>query len=131
MTTFKRIKAPERDKKSSFMLPIEKTVTVPGRGQVLVGTITRGTLKKGESIELVGYGETLKTVASEIHIFNNPVSDCSAGQHVGILARGIKPGSVRRGMMAAQPASAIQSDSYEASIYMLKQEEGGKKKPIT
>ena len=113
------------------MLPIEKAITVPGRGQVLIGTILRGALKKGDPIELVGYGENIKTVASEIHIFNNPVSDCKAGQHVGILARGIKPGGVKRGMMAAQPSTSTQTDNFEASVYMLKHEEGGRKKPIT
>ena len=97
----------------------------------MIGTISRGSLKKGDPIELVGYGECIKTVASEIHVFNNPVHDCTAGMHVGILARGIKPGDVNRGMMAALPGSVVQSDNYEASLYMLKQDEGGKKKPIT
>jgi len=117
--------------KSSFLLPIEKAIAVPGRGQVLIGTILKGALKKGDPLELIGFGENIKTVASEIHVFNNPVPECSAGMHVGILARGIKPGGIDRGMMAAQPGSVVQSDNYEASIYMLKQEEGGKKKPIT
>ena len=112
-------------------MPIEKSVAVPGRGQVLVGTIKSGSLKKGDAIELLGYGGNIKTVASEIHVFNNPVLECNAGMHVGILARGIKPGSISRGMMAALPGSTVQTDSYEASIYMLKQEEGGRKKPIT
>ena len=66
-----------------------------------MGTIIQGTLKKGDPLELLGYGETIKTVASEIHVFNNPVMECSAGMHVGILARGIKPGGISRGMMAA------------------------------
>ena len=65
---------------------------MPGRGQVLIGTIRSGSLKKGDAIELVGYGENIKTVASEIHVFNSPVPECNAGMHVGILARGVKPG---------------------------------------
>lgn len=125
------VPSPERDIKSPFLFPIEKTVTVPGRGQVLVGTVSRGILKKGDLMEIVGYGETIKTAATEIHIFNNSVNECSAGEHVGILARGIKPGAIRRGMMAAQPNSTVQTNNLEASIYVLKKEEGGRKKPIT
>ncbi len=124
------IPSPERDLKSPFVLPIEKTVSVPGRGQVLVGTIKRGALKKGAALEIVGFGESIKTTATEIHIFNNSVADCSAGQHVGILVRGIKPGMVMRGMLAAAPNSTQQSDCFEATVYMLKKEEGGRKKPI-
>lgn len=125
------VPSPERDIKSPFLLPIEKTVTVPGRGQVLVGTVTRGLLKKGELLEIVGYGETIKTAASEIHVFKNSVNECSAGEHVGVLARGIKPGMVKRGMMAVQPNSVVQTNFIEASIYVLKKDEGGRKKPIT
>ena len=124
------IPSPKRDLDSQFLLPIEKTVAIPGRGQVLVGTITRGTLKKGSPLEIVGFGETIKTTATEIHIFKNSVGDCSAGQHVGILVRGIKPGMVVRGMMASVPNSTTQADSFEATVYMLKKDEGGRKKPI-
>jgi elongation factor Tu len=124
------IPTPERDTKSPFLLPIEKTVAVPGRGQVLIGTVSRGILKKGENMEIVGYGETIKTSATEIHVFKNALNECSAGQHVGILARGIKPGAVQRGMMLALPNSTSQTNNVEASIYMLKKEEGGRKKPI-
>lgn len=91
----------------------------------------KGTLKKGDPIELVGYGEVVKTAATEIHIFKNAVSQCSAGDHVGILARGIKPGIVRRGMVAALPNSVTQTNNIEASIYVLKKDEGGRKNPIT
>ncbi|CAF0713005.1 unnamed protein product [Brachionus calyciflorus] len=125
------VPSPERDTKSPFLFPIEKTVSVPGRGQVLVGTVARGLLKKGDPMEIVGYGETIKTAASEIHVFKNSVNECAAGEHVGILARGIKPGVVRRGMMAAQPNSTVQTNLIEASLYVLKKEEGGRKKPIT
>ncbi|RNA32163.1 elongation factor mitochondrial-like [Brachionus plicatilis] len=124
------VPSPERDIKSPFLFPIEKAVTVPGRGQVLVGTVTRGKLKKGDPMEIVGFGETIKTAATEIHVFKNSVSECSAGEHVGILARGIKPGMIKRGMMAAQPNSTVQSNFIEASIYVLKKDEGGRKKPI-
>ena len=124
------VPSPERDTKSPFLLPIEKTVAIPGRGQVLVGTISRGGLKKGDPLEIVGFGETIKTVATEIHIFKNSVNDCTAGQHVGILVRGIKPGMVVRGMMASLPNSTKQTDCVEATVYMLKKDEGGRRKPI-
>jgi elongation factor Tu len=125
------VPTPKRDLVSPFLLPIEKAISVPGRGQVLVGTVSSGTLKKGDPMEIVGYGETLKTVISEIHIFKNSVGECSAGDHVGLLARGIKPGEIRRGMMAAKPGTSVQTDNYEASIYVLKKDEGGRIKPIT
>jgi elongation factor Tu len=124
------VPTPQRDLKSPFLMPIEKAIGVPGRGQVLVGTITRGVLKKGEAIDIVGFGDAFKSAASEIHIFKNPVNECSAGEHVGILARGIKPDSVRRGMMACAPNSIKQTDSIEASLYVLRKEEGGKRRPI-
>lgn len=73
----------------------------------------------------------IKTAASEIHIFKNPVNQCVAGDHVGILARGVKPGLVRRGMVVASPGTAQQSNNLEASIYVLKKDEGGRKNPIT
>lgn len=124
------VPTPERDLKSPFLLPIEKSISITGRGQVLVGTVQRGKLKKNDPLEIVGYGETIKTTASEIHIFKSSVGECSAGDHVGILARGIKPNVVQRGMMAAAPNSTKQTDSFTASIYMLKKEEGGRKNPI-
>ena len=69
------VPTPERDTKSPFMFPIEKSVSVPGRGQVLVGTVLKGMLKKGDPIELVGFGKTLKTFATEIHVFKNSSLD--------------------------------------------------------
>ena len=124
------VPSPARDLKSPFLMPIEKTVTVPGRGQVLVGTILRGQLKKGDSFEIAGFGRNLRAVATEIHIFKSPVNECIAGEHVGILARGVKPEMITRGMMAALPNSVTQTDQFDASVYMLTKEEGGRKKPI-
>ena len=124
------VPTPERDTKSPFLIPIEKSVSITGRGQVLVGTVTKGTLKKGDPLEIVGFGETIKTTASEIHVFKNSVNECSAGDHVGILARGVKPNSVYRGMVAAAVGSTKQTDCFEASIYVLKKDEGGRKNPI-
>ncbi len=69
-------------------------------------------------MEIVGYGEIIKTAATEIHIFKNSVNGCSAGQHVGILARGVKPGAVQRGMMLAFPNSTNQTNNFEASVYV-------------
>lgn len=79
---------------------------------------------------MIGYGEVIKTVASEIHIFKNPVNQCSAGDHVGILARGIKPGVVKRGMIGSFPNSVVQTNNIEASVYVLTKNEGGRKNPI-
>jgi elongation factor Tu len=124
------VPAPERDLKSPFFFPIEKTVAITGRGQVLVGTVTRGVLKKNDQLEIIGYGQSIKTVANDIQVFKTSVNECSAGQHVGILGRGIKSDQVRRGMVAVAPGSTKQTNYYEASVYMLKKEEGGRSKPI-
>ena len=124
------IPLPERDFKSPFLMPIEKSVSVPGRGQVLVGTVQRGTAKKGDQLEIVGFDEVIKTGISEIHIFNNSVTECKSGENCGILARGIKPNMIQRGMMVAAPNSVQQTDHFEASVYVLKKNEGGRAKPI-
>jgi elongation factor Tu len=126
----KSVPLPERDLKSPFLLPIEKIVQIPGRGQVIVGTVNRGILKKGESFEISGYDVVVKTVATEMHVFKNAVNECKAGENVGILARGLKSGSITRGMMAIATNSVQQTDSFEASVYMLNKNEGGRPKPI-
>jgi elongation factor Tu len=126
----KNVPLPERDYKSPFLMPIEKSVSVPGRGQVLVGTVTRGMIKKGDQLEIVGYGENIKTIASELHVFKNSVNECKAGDNCGILARGIKPNTIIRGMMVSAVNSVQQTDHFEASVYMLKKNEGGRNKPI-
>ena len=126
----KKVPLPERDFKSPFLLPIEKVVAVPGRGQVIVGTAFRGILKKGDPLEIVGFDKTLKSSASEIHVFNNPVNECKAGDNVGILARSIKTGLIERGMMAVVPNSVQQTNAFEASVYVLKKSEGGRTKPM-
>lgn len=122
---------PQRDIKSPFFFPIEKTVAITGRGQVLVGTATRGQLKKNDPIEIVGYGQTIKSVAIDIQIFKSSVSSMQAGEHAGILARGVKPEIVRRGMVLVAPNSVEQTNLVEVSLYMLKKDEGGRGKPIT
>lgn len=126
----KFVPVPERDLKSPFLLPIERAVSVPGRGQVLIGTVTRGILKKGDNFEVIGYNENIKTTAIEIHVFKNSVNEAKAGDNVGILARGIKPGSIQRGMAAIATNSVQQTNYVETSVYMLNKNEGGRAKPI-
>jgi elongation factor Tu len=125
-----QIPLPERDIKSPFLMPIEKTVPILGRGQVLIGTAMRGAIKKNSPVELVGFGKNIKTVATDIQVFKNSVGECIAGDHVGILVRGVKPGDVKRGMIVAGPNSIKQSNNLIAKLYMLNVSEGGRKNPI-
>ena len=122
---------PERDISSPFLMPIESSFTVPGRGTVAIGTIKQGTMKKGDEAEISGFGNSLKTVLSDLHIFNKSVKECFAGDNVGVLLRGIKTEFIQRGMMLMAPGTIKHSNSFKAQIYILKKQEGGRQKPIT
>ncbi|XP_058810802.1 elongation factor Tu, mitochondrial-like [Phymastichus coffea] len=124
------LKTPQRDYKSPFILPIDNVFNVPGRGTVAVGTIKRGTVKKNAEAEIMGYDETTKTVISDIQIFQKSVPEALAGENVGILMRGIKLDAVRRGMWVCARNSQKYSNHYEAQLYLLSTEEGGRQKPL-
>lgn len=126
----KYVTIPERDFSGPFYLPVENAVAVPGRGTVAIGTVVRGEVKKGGALELIGFGNTIKTVASDIHVFKSSVPSCQAGENVGILLRGVKRDFVSRGMFLCQPKSANQYSSFKAQIYVLKKDEGGRSNPI-
>nr|XP_033333012.1 elongation factor Tu-like [Megalopta genalis] len=116
----------KRDYTSPFMLPIDNIFTVPGRGTVVIGTLTKGTIKKGMAADLLGFDEKQKTSISDIQIFQKSVPEARAGENVGTLIRGIKLNSVRRGMILCASNSLNISNHFEANFYLLSPQEGGR-----
>ncbi|XP_033333012.2 elongation factor Tu [Megalopta genalis] len=116
----------KRDYTSPFMLPIDNIFTVPGRGTVVIGTLTKGTIKKGMAADLLGFDEKQKTSISDIQIFQKSVPEACAGENVGTLIRGIKLNSVRRGMILCASNSLSISNHFEANFYLLSPQEGGR-----
>ncbi|CAH2098409.1 unnamed protein product [Euphydryas editha] len=119
-----------RDLESPFLMPIDNSFTVPGRGTVVVGTIKRGIMKKNDEAELMGFGFNIKTTLSDIQIFRSSVLEAMAGDNVGVLLRGTKIRSVETGMLLCAAKSITMSNHYKAKIYFLARSEGGRKKPI-
>lgn len=122
---------PTRDKRSPFVIPIDNMFTVPGRGTVVVGTVQCGTIKKNDQAELLGFDEKVKTTLSDIQIFKQSVPQAEAGDNVGISLRGVKLKSVMRGMLLCAANSQLVTNQFDASMYLLAKNEGGRTKPIT
>ncbi|XP_012146143.1 elongation factor Tu, mitochondrial isoform X2 [Megachile rotundata] len=120
----------ERDYTSPFLLPIDNVFTVPGRGTVIVGTIKQGTIKKGMEVQLLGFNEAIDTSIADIQIFQKSVATARAGENVGVLVRGVKLSSVRRGMILCQRKSLNFTNHYEAQLYLMSTQEGGRDKPL-
>lgn len=124
------IPTPKRDLSGPFYMPVESNVSVPGRGTVAVGTVAQGVLEKGQEVELLGHGNSVKTAASDIHIFRKSVPQCAAGDNIGVLLRGVKSELVQRGMFLSEPGYMKQFDTFEAQVYVLTKAEGGRSKPV-
>uniref|UniRef100_G3MQT7 protein-synthesizing GTPase n=1 Tax=Amblyomma maculatum TaxID=34609 RepID=G3MQT7_AMBMU len=122
---------PDRDITGPLLMPLESALNVRGRGTVVVGTLLRGTMRKGEPVEIVGFDKTVRTVVTEIQRFNKPIDTCQAGDHVGCLVRGVKTYDVERGMTIVAPGSAPLGNRFVAQLYLLSKEEGGRSKPIS
>lgn len=125
------VPTPERDLTSPFLLPIDNAFTSAGRGTVVVGTIKRGTMRKNDECELLGFGQQVKTTVSDMQIFKKNVTKAIAGDNVGVLLRGVKLGSVERGMLVCAYGSESMTNSFDVSMYLLTRSEGGRSKPIT
>lgn len=125
------IPTPTRDYESPFLLPIDNAFTVPGRGTVVVGTIKRGIMHKNDEADLLGFGEHIKTTLSDIQIFKKSVPKAVAGDNIGALLRGVRIGSVQRGMLLCAAGSEQISNHFTASMYLLTRGEGGRSKPLT
>ncbi len=124
------IPEPVRDIDKPFLMPIEDIFTIQGRGTVVTGRVERGVLKVNEEIEIVGIGETKKTVATGIEMFRKTLDEARAGDNVGILLRGIEKDQVQRGQVLAKPGSITPHAEFEAQIYVLTKEEGGRHTPF-
>jgi len=124
------IPVPERDTDKPFLMPIEDIFSIEGRGTVVTGKIERGIVKVGEEVEIVGIKDTVKTTVTGVEMFNKSLQEGMAGDNAGILIRGIKKEEVHRGQVLAKPGTLIPHTEFEAEVYILKKEEGGRHTPF-
>ena len=124
------IPVPVRETDKPFLMPVEDIFSIEGRGTVVTGRIERGIIKVGEEIEIVGIKDTQKTVVTGIEMFNKSLSEGIAGDNAGILVRGLKKDDIHRGQVLAKPGSVTPHTDFEAEVYILKKEEGGRHTPF-
>jgi len=124
------IPEPTRDIDKPFLLPIEDVFSIEGRGTVVTGRIERGIVKVGEEIEIIGLKDTTKSIVTGVEMFNKTLDEGRAGDNAGILLRGTKKEDVERGQVLAVPGSVTPHTEFEAEIYVLSKEEGGRHKPF-
>jgi elongation factor Tu len=124
------IPLPERAKDKPFMMPIEGVITITGRGTVVTGLIERGTVKVGDEVEIVGLGETRRSVVTAIESFRRILDQGEAGDNVGCLLRGVAYDEVERGMVLSRPSSLKAHKRFEAEVYVLTKDEGGRHTPF-
>ncbi len=121
---------PERATEQPFLMPIEDVFTIEGRGTVVTGRVERGTIKLNEPVQIVGIRETRQTVATGLEMFHKQMDSSQAGDNVGVLLRGIKREEVERGMVLAKPGSVTPHTKFQANVYVLTKEEGGRHTPF-
>lgn len=122
---------PERDVNKPLLMPIEDIFSITGRGTVITGKIERGSVNLGDSVCLLGLSNERKVIVTGIEMFQKKLDIAKAGLNVGILLRGIQKSEVKRGMVLAEPSSIRLYSQFQAEVYILKHEEGGRKKPFT
>ena len=120
------IPTPERETDKPFLMAVEDVFSITGRGTVATGRVERGVLKIGESIEIVGLKETKNTTVTGLEMFQKTLEECVAGDNVGILIRGVAKTDIERGMVMAKPGSITPHTKFEAQVYVLSKEEGGR-----
>jgi len=121
---------PKRDKDKPFLMPIEDVFSITGRGTVVTGRIERGVVRTGDEVEIVGFGETKKSVVTGVEMFRKLLDEGIAGDNVGCLLRGIGKEEVERGQVLAKPGSITPHRKFEAEVYVLSKEEGGRHTPF-
>jgi elongation factor Tu len=121
---------PVRQTDKPFLMPIEDVFSITGRGTVVTGRIERGTIKTGEDVEIVGLGDTKKTVCTGVEMFRKILDSGQAGDNVGCLLRSIGKEEVERGQVLAKPGSITPHKKFEAEVYVLSKEEGGRHTPF-
>jgi elongation factor Tu len=125
-----KIPQPVRETDKPFLMAIEDVFSIEGRGTVVTGRIDRGIVHINEDVEIVGLGETRKTVVTGIEMFNKQLEEGRAGDNAGLLLRGIKKEDVERGQILAKPGTCKPHSEFEAEVYCLTKEEGGRHKPF-
>jgi elongation factor Tu len=124
------VKEPVRDIDKPFIMPVEDVFTISGRGTVVTGRVERGIIKVGEEIEIVGFRQTQKTVATGVEMFRKLLDEGQAGDNIGVLLRGTKREEVERGQVLAKPGSITPHTRFNAEAYVLTKEEGGRHTPF-
>jgi elongation factor Tu len=124
------IPLPVRDVEKPFLMPIEDIFSIEGRGTVVTGRIERGVVKIGDEVEIVGIKPTTKTTVTGIEMFNKQLKEGQSGDNAGILIRGTKKEDVHRGQVLCKPGTTTPHTEFEAEVYVLKKEEGGRHTPF-
>ncbi len=124
------IPVPVREMDKPFLMAIEDVFTISGRGTVVTGRVERGKVLAGDEVEIVGFGDTRKTVATSLEMFRKILDDAHAGDNVGVLLRGTGKDEVERGQVLAKPGSITPHKKFKAEVYVLKKEEGGRHTPF-
>lgn len=124
------IPTPERDLDKPFLMPIEDIFSIEGRGTVVTGRIERGIIKVGDEVEIVGLMETKKTTITGVEMFKKMLDQGQAGDNAGLLLRGTKKDEVERGQVLAKPGTITPHTDFEAQVYILSKDEGGRHKPF-
>ena len=124
------IPTPVREIDKPFLMPVEDVVTITGRGTVCTGRIERGVIKVGDTVEIVGFGDTKTTVVTGVEMFRKQLDRGEAGDNVGLLLRGTKREEIERGQVLAKPGTITPHKKFKAEVYVLKKEEGGRHTPF-
>ena len=124
------IPTPQRETDKPFLMAVEDVFSITGRGTVATGRVERGAVKVGESVELVGLNPTRSTTVTGLEMFQKTLEESVAGDNVGVLLRGVQKVDVERGMVLAKPGTITPHTKFEAEVYVLKKEEGGRHTPF-
>ena len=124
------IPTPERDTDKPFLMPVEDVFSISGRGTVVTGRIELGTIKVGEEIEIVGFGDTRKTTVTGVEMFRKEMDQGQAGDNCGVLLRGVKKEEVERGQVLCKPGTIKPHTEFKCEVYILSKEEGGRHTPF-
>ena len=124
------IPEPKREMDKPFLMPVEDVFSITGRGTVGTGRVERGIIKQGDEVEIIGFGETRKTVVTGVEMFRKLLDQAQAGDNVGLLLRGVDKDELERGMVVAKPGSVMPHRKFMAEVYVLTKEEGGRHTPF-
>lgn len=124
------IPTPERDVDQDFLMPVEDVFSISGRGTVVTGRIEKGTIKIGETIEIVGFSDTKTTTVTGVEMFRKEMEQGQAGDNCGILLRGIKKEDVERGQVLCKPKTITPHTKFRCEVYILSKDEGGRHTPF-